>query len=79
FHIPCLFNSGTVIGKRGITCLEIEGDKIRLVHWFDKSISKKYLTHSGYEPQRLEGTNFYRMVINEESLQYIFTRINFLS
>ena len=79
FHIPCVFNSGCVVGKRGMTCLEIEDDKIRLVHWFDKKISKKYLTQSGYKPQRLEGTDFYRLVINEESLNYIFTRIKFLS
>ena len=48
FHIPCVFNSGCVVGKRGMTCLEIEGDKIRLVHWFDKRISRKYLKQSGY-------------------------------
>lgn len=79
FHIPCVFNSGCVVGKRGMTCLEIEGDKIRLVHWFDKKISKKYLNDSGYAPEQLEGTDFYRLVINEESLHYIFTRIKFLS
>lgn len=79
FHIPCLFNSGCVVGKRGMTCLEISDTKIRLVHWFDKNISKKYLRKSGYEPQQLGDTNYYRMVINEESLDYIFTRINFLS
>lgn len=79
FHIPCLFNSGCVVGKRGITCLEIEGDRIRLVHWFDKNISEKYLIRGGYEPVNLEGTDFYRTVINEESLDYIFTRINFLA
>ena len=79
FHIPCVFNSGCVVGKRGMTCLEIEDDKIRLVHWFDKNISKKYLTQSGYQPERLEGTDFYRLVINEESLEYVFTRIKFLS
>lgn len=79
FHIPCVFNSGCVVGKRGMTCLEIEDEKIRLVHWFDKKISKKYLTQSGYTPQRLKGTDFYRLVINEESLDYIFTRIKFLS
>ncbi len=79
FLIPCLFNSGTVIGKRGMTCLEIEGSQIRLVHWFDKNISKKYLKQTGYEPERLGETDFYRMVINEESLKYIFTRIKFLS
>ncbi len=79
FHIPCVFNSGCVVGKRGMTCLEIEDGKIRLVHWFDKNISKKYLTQSGYEPQQLDNTDFYRLVINEESLNYIFTRIKFLS
>lgn len=79
FHIPCLFNSGCVVGKRGMTCLEIEGDKIRLVHWFDKKISKKYLTQSNYKPKQLEDTDFYRMVIKEESLRYIFTRIKLLA
>ncbi len=79
FLIPCLFNSGTVIGKRGMTCLEIEDGKIRLVHWFDKNISKKYLKKTGYDPEELGNTDFYRMVINEESLEYIFTRIKFLS
>ncbi|MEQ9468676.1 MAG: metallophosphoesterase family protein [Ekhidna sp.] len=79
FHIPCVFNSGCVVGKRGMTCLEIEGDKIRLVHWFDKKISKKYLMQSGYKPEQLEDSDFYRLVINEESLHYIFTRIKFLA
>ena len=79
FHIPCVFNSGCVVGKRGMTCLEIEDGMIRLVHWFDMNISEKYLTQSGYEPQKLENTDFYRLVINEESLNYIFTRIKFLS
>lgn len=79
FHIPCVFNSGCVVGKRGMTCLEIEDGMIRLVHWFDKNTSRKYLTQSGYEPEQLEGTDFYRLVINEESLNYVFTRIKFLS
>jgi predicted phosphodiesterase len=79
FHIPVLFNSGCVVGKRGMTCLEIEGDKIRLVHWFDKKISKKYLNQTAYKPKQLGNSDFYRMVIKEESLQYIFTRIKLLA
>lgn len=79
FHIPCVFNSGCVVGKRGMTCLEIEGDKIRLVHWFDEKISEKYLLKSGYQPKKLPNTDFYRLVMNEESLHYIFTRIKFLT
>jgi len=76
--IPCLFNSGTVIGKRGITCLEISDGKMRLIHWFDKNISKKYLQYTGYDPIPLRKTEFYRMVINEDALNYIFARIKLL-
>jgi predicted phosphodiesterase len=79
FHIPVLFNSGCVVGKRGMTCIEIEGDKIRLVHWFDKKISKKYLNQATYKPKPLGNGDFYRMVIKEESLNYIFTRIKLLA
>lgn len=79
FNIPCLFNSGCVVGKRGMTCLEIEGGKIRLIHWFDKNTNKKYLKYSGYESNRLAETDYYRVVLNEEPLEYIFSRINLLT
>lgn len=80
FNIPCVFNSGCVVGKRGMTCLEIEGEKIRLVHWFDKNISEKYLNKDyRYKPEKLSSTDYYRMIIDEESLPYIFTRIKFLT
>jgi UDP-2,3-diacylglucosamine pyrophosphatase LpxH len=79
FHIPCLFNSGCVIGKRGMTCLEIEDNKIALVHWFDKKISDKYLDKRGYEPEQFRESDYYRMVLNKEYLNYIFSRINLLS
>jgi UDP-2,3-diacylglucosamine pyrophosphatase LpxH len=79
FHIPCLFNSGCVIGKRGMTCLEIEDNTIALVHWFDKKISDKYLDKRGYEPEQFKETDYYRMVLNKEYLNYIFSRINLLA
>ncbi len=79
FHIPSLFNSGTVIGKRGITCLEIENGNIALIHWFDKKTTEKYLKQTGYNPEQLGDTDFYRMVINKEDLDYIFARIRVLS
>ncbi len=77
--IPCLFNSGCAIGKRGVTGLEIEKGNISLVHWFDKEISKKYLKNKGYDPEQLGDSSYYRMVINQESLDYIFTRIRLLA
>lgn len=75
FHVPCLFNSGCAIGKRGMTCLEIKNGTISLVHWFDGNINKKYLRQSGYSPKPLGGSGFYRMVINEEALDDVFDRI----
>ena len=77
--IPCLFNSGCVIGKRGVTTLEIDRGNISLIHWFDREISRKYLKSTGYEPEKMKDTNYYRMVINRESLDYIFTRIKLLA
>ena len=78
-HIPCLFNAGCVIGKRGMTCLEFKNGYVQLVHWFDKNISKKYLNHSGYEPVQLGDSDYYRMIIRKEKLSYIFTRIHLLT
>ena len=78
-HLPCLFNSGCVIGKRGMTGIEISGGEISLIHWFDKKISKKYLQYTGYEPEPLGNTDYFRMVINQEKLDYVFSRIKLLA
>lgn len=77
-HIPCLFNSGTVIGKRGMTCLEIENNYIKLVHWFDEHLSDRYLNKRGYEPEAKDQEGHYRMLLDKESLDYVFARIKLL-
>lgn len=77
--VPCMFNSGTVIGKRGMTCLELRGGGIALVHWFDRKKSKKYLYSANYHASRLEDTDFFRVVVKEENLDYIFSRIKLLA
>ncbi len=78
--IPCIFNSGCAIGKRGLTAIEIKKGNIYLVHWFDIKKSKKYFhSYEHYEPKRLENSNYFRMVLNKDHLDYIFTRINLLA
>lgn len=77
-HVPCLFNSGTAIGKRGITCLEIESNHIKLVHWFDEHLSDRYLHKRGYDPAIVNEKGHFRMLLDEESLDYIFARIHLL-
>ncbi|TVQ22109.1 MAG: hypothetical protein EA383_16040 [Spirochaetaceae bacterium] len=77
--VPCMFNSGGVIGERGITGIEIEGRTIRLVYWFDSTRSQTYLRYRRFHAEQLNGTSFYRVVIKEDSLDYIFARIRLLS
>lgn len=77
--IPSVFNSGCLIGKRGITALEIDGDRIRLVYWFNGKQSRKYRSDRSTRPQQLGSSNYYRIVLNEDSLDYIFTRIHLLA
>jgi predicted phosphodiesterase len=76
--VPCLFNSGCVIGKRGMTALEIEGNHVRLVHWFDKSRYKQYVRENDSDIFHLQGTTYHRLVIKQDSLDYIFSRIKLL-
>lgn len=76
--VPCIFNSGCVIGKRGITGIEIEGHKIRLVQWFDTRVKKKPFDYSRYTHEQLGDSYFHRIVVKEDDLDYIFSRIHLL-
>lgn len=78
-QVPCLFNSGCVIGKRGITAIEILNGKISLVHWFDEKMEKKYVHLNGQKPKQIGKSNLFKMLLNSESLSYIFSRIALLS
>jgi len=77
--IPCLYNSGCCIGKRGITAIELQDGEIALVHWFDKNLSQKHFDLVDETPEQLEGSDYYRVVLNQDSLDYIFTRIRLLA
>ena len=77
--VPCMFNSGCAIGRSGITCIEISHGVIQLVFWFDKNVSQKYFDYKEYQPESLEGTPYYRVILKKENLNYLFTRIKLLS
>ena len=76
--VPCMFNSGTVIGKRGMTCLELKANKISLIHWFDKSVSERYLQYPSFHARQLLDTNIFKVVMKSDTLDYTFSRINLL-
>jgi predicted phosphodiesterase len=77
--IPCLFNSGCAIGKRGVTAIEIADGVISLVHWFDRTRGAHHLLDDGNRPQRLGRTEYYRTVLKQDRLEYIFGRIRLLA
>ena len=65
---PVLFNSGCVIGKRGMTALEIEGGEIRLVYWFNKKNKQKRISIYEEGPFPLGKTHYRKMILKKESL-----------
>jgi UDP-2,3-diacylglucosamine pyrophosphatase LpxH len=76
--VPCVFNSGCAIGKRGISAIEIVEGRIALVHWFDSLRCRKYLTEGGHETRQLGNSSIYKVILKDESLDYIFARLNLL-
>ncbi|MBN1838021.1 MAG: metallophosphoesterase, partial [Spirochaetales bacterium] len=77
--VPCVFNSGCAIGKRGITGVEISEGRIALVHWFDSRRSLKYFQYNGSIPRRLDGSDYYRVCLKKAPLAYVFSRIRLLT
>jgi UDP-2,3-diacylglucosamine pyrophosphatase LpxH len=77
--IPSVFNSGCAIGKRGVTALEIDGDRIRLVYWFKGKQGRRFVSDRNAEPEPLGDSGYFRIVLNEDHLDYVFSRLNLLA
>jgi len=76
--VPCLFNSGCAIGKKGINAIEMTNEDIALVYWFEEGKSKKFVTRGGYEIEGIPGRPYHRAVLNKNKLDYIFARMKLL-
>jgi len=77
--VTCLFNSGSGIGRTGITALEIHNGKIALVHWLNKKQSSSIATSEEKNMKAVNGCKYARVLLKEDDLDYIFTRIELLS
>ena len=77
--LPCMFNSGAVIGKRGITCLEITGGKIRLMHWFNNETDEQYLHRSTRKLKTLPGGRVHRLELRQATMEYVMDSLRLLS
>ena len=76
--VPCLFNSGCALGKKGINAIEMTNDAISLIYWFEEGKSKKFITRGGYEIETMSGKPYKRAVLNHSKLEYIHARIKLL-
>jgi predicted phosphodiesterase len=76
--VPCLFNSGSAISKKGLNGIELSGEDIALVYWFAEGKGKRFVSRGGYEIEKLADTIYRRVVLNYEKLDYILARIKLL-
>jgi predicted phosphodiesterase len=76
--VPCLFNSGSVISKRGINALELNDENITLVHWFIEGRQKKLISRGSYKTEKIGNTECGKAVMNRERLDYIKARMELL-
>ncbi len=77
--IPCLFNSGCVISPGGMTCLEISGESLALVHYYDERVKAARPGESTGPGVVLGSSPYHRLVLQQEPLSYIFSRISLLA
>jgi predicted phosphodiesterase len=76
--VPCLFNSGSAIGRRGINAIELDNEKIALVYWFVQGEGKKFVSRGRYPVYILPGTRYCRTVLNQDRWSYIKARVELL-
>ncbi|MDR1900236.1 MAG: serine/threonine protein phosphatase [Treponema sp.] len=76
--VPCLFNSGSAIGRRGVNAIELDREHIALVYWFTEGNEKHFIQRGRYKITRLGKTEFRRAVLNQDRLDYIKARIELL-
>jgi len=77
--VPCLFNSGCAIGKKGLHGIELSARDISLVYWFAEGKSKKFVHRGGYDIEKLGESGYSRAVLNSERLDSVLARIKLLA
>jgi hypothetical protein len=76
--VPCLFNSGCAIGKKGLNAIEITNEDISLIYWFTEGKSKKFINRGGYDIEQIPNRAYRRAVLNHNKLDYIHAKIKLL-
>ncbi|MDR2575055.1 MAG: serine/threonine protein phosphatase [Treponema sp.] len=74
--VPCLFNSGCAISKKGLHAIELSREDIALVYWFTEGKGRRFISRGGYEIEKLGDCR--RAILNSDRLDYISARIQLL-
>jgi predicted phosphodiesterase len=75
--LPCLFNSGSAISKKGVNAIELDAENIALVYWFADGKGMKFISRGWYKVEKVAGYN--RSVLNQDRLDYIKAKIELFS
>jgi hypothetical protein len=67
------------VGKKGVTAIEIEEERIALVYWFEEGKERRYLEREARPAAAMKGTPYRRAVIANESLGDVFARMDLLA
>jgi len=76
--VPCLFNSGSTLGRQGFNALEMTNENIALIYWFSEGNSRKFITRGNYKIESIDKTPYRRAVLNHNRLDYILARMKLL-
>jgi predicted phosphodiesterase len=75
--LPCLFNSGSAISKKGVNAIEVDTEDIALVYWFAEGKGMKFISRGWYKVEKAAGYN--RSVLNQDRLDYVKAKIELFS
>ena len=71
--VPCLFNSGSAMGKKGVNAIEVDRENISLVYWFTEGSGMKFISRGWYKVENFAGCC--RSVLNHAALDYVKAKI----
>jgi len=76
--VPCLFNAGSGIGRKGLHCIELDREGIALVYWFTQGRGMRFISRGWYDVDPLPGSPYRRSVLNHDRLDYLKARMELL-
>jgi hypothetical protein len=77
--LPCLFNCGSAVGKKGITAIEVEDGRIQLAYWYQEGKEKRYLAGEAARARALDGTPYRRAALGVARIDHVLARIDLLA